>query len=156
MLTIDNQTVSDPSNLAEKFGEFFVSKVNQLSGKHHSNDYKIGHSPLNITITEIKNAAGKLKSKLCQGDDGIPMKIIKDLSLAKPEIFVQIFNSCCTNGIPSAWKVAVVRPLHKKGPKDLVENYRPISNLSLLGKLFEKIILARIDAKTRWLTSTWI
>jgi len=109
-------------------------------------DYKIGHTPLNITAVEIKKLASKLKPKLCQGEDGIPMKIVKDLSLANPELFVNLFNSCCMSGIPTSWKIAIVKPLHKKGPKDSIANYRPFSNLSSISKLFEKIILARIDA----------
>jgi len=146
ILSINDSIVSESAQLAEEFGNFFQSKVEQLSGNHQGNNYKIGHTPLNITINEIKEAASKLKPKLCQGEDGITMKVVRDLSLVNPGLFVDLFNSCCRTGIPSAWKTAIVKPLHKKGPKDLIANYRPISNLSSISKLFEKIILARIDA----------
>jgi len=145
MLTINNELVTDSLELAKAFGDFFLSKVDKLAGKQQTDNYMIGHSPLNITINEINKASKSMKSKLCHGEDEIPMKVIKDLSFFSPALFEKLFNSCCTTGIPASWKVALVRPLHKKGPKDAIENYRPISNLNSIGKLFEKVILTRIE-----------
>jgi hypothetical protein len=42
--------------------------------------------------------------------------------------------------LPDNWKKANVTPLHKKGPKNLVENYRPISLTSIVCKTMEKFI----------------
>jgi len=47
-------------------------------------------------------------------------------------------------GIPDIWKKALVKPLHKSGSKTDEANYRPISNLCSLGKLFEKVILEEL------------
>ena len=41
---------------------------------------------------------------------------------------------------PAAWKIASVVPVHKKGNKQIPNNYRTISLLHICGKLFEKII----------------
>lgn len=49
--------------------------------------------------------------------------------------------------IPEIWKTARVIPLYKKGEKTKLENYRPISNLCLMEKLFEKIILHELDRR---------
>ena len=43
-------------------------------------------------------------------------------------------------------KVACVIPGHKSGPRDLVDNYRPISNLPILSKAFEKLTLIRLTS----------
>ena len=52
-----------------------------------------------------------------------------------------IFNiSMQTGKLPDNWKKANVTPLHKKGPKNLVENYRPISLTSIVCKTMEKFI----------------
>jgi hypothetical protein len=46
--------------------------------------------------------------------------------------------------IPEQWKTSRILPLHKKGKKNLVENYRPISNLCAGSKVFERLVLMRI------------
>ena len=52
-----------------------------------------------------------------------------------------IYRNCFNEGIfPSCWKKANITPIHKKGDKCVVSNYRPISVLSICGKLFEKLI----------------
>jgi hypothetical protein len=47
--------------------------------------------------------------------------------------------------IPEQWKVAKIIPLHKKGNKQDITNYRPISNLCAVSKVFEKLILKRLQ-----------
>ena len=60
-------------------------------------------------------------------------------SLAKP--LTIMFNTSFISGIiPQEWKLASVVPVHKKGGKDNVENYRPISLTSLVMKFFERCI----------------
>lgn len=52
-----------------------------------------------------------------------------------------IFDSCLNEGsFPDKWKMSNVCPTHKKEGKSLKENYRPISLLPILGKMFEKVI----------------
>ena len=64
---------------------------------------------------------------------------ICDSSIIKP--LVIIFNTSLKSGIfPSAWKKANIIPIHKKGDKMDIKNYRPISLLPICGKLFEKVI----------------
>jgi hypothetical protein len=48
------------------------------------------------------------------------------------------------NVIPEQWKTSRILPLHKKGKKNLIDNYRPISNLCAGSKVFERLILMRI------------
>ena len=52
-----------------------------------------------------------------------------------------IFRSCIENGkFPSEWKKASVVPVHKKGNKQTLENYRPVSLLPICGKIFGRLI----------------
>ena len=53
----------------------------------------------------------------------------------------KIYNQ---NKILEQWKTSRILPLHKKGKKNQIENYRPISNLCAGSKVFEKLILMRI------------
>ena len=52
-----------------------------------------------------------------------------------------IFRNILTTAIyPDIWKLANVTPIFKKGDKQLIQNYRPISLLPICGKIFEKIV----------------
>ena len=56
-----------------------------------------------------------------------------------------LFNkSLQTSVYPTSWKSAIIMPLYKKGPKELSSNYRPISLLSSVGKLMERLIYKHI------------
>ena len=47
---------------------------------------------------------------------------------------------------PDALKIGRVTPTHKAGPKDIIDNYRPISNLPVISKVFEKLTLTRLTS----------
>ena len=71
----------------------------------------------------------------------ISIRMIKicDASICKP--LELIFRSCLENGkFPTEWKKANVVPAHKKGDKQNLKNYRPISLLPVAGKIFERIL----------------
>jgi hypothetical protein len=68
-------------------------------------------------------------------------KFLYETSKSISTPLAHIFNiSMHTGKLPDNWKKANVTPLHKKGPKNLVENYRPISLTSIVCKTMEKFI----------------
>ena len=80
------------------------------------------------------------KVKACGPDNvSAQMLIMCDDTVTLP--LQIIFKQILATGIfPAAWKMANVTPIYKKGDKQLVKNYRPISLLSICGKLFEKVV----------------
>jgi hypothetical protein len=90
-------------------------------------------------INELQNSKGP-------GISGIPTKVIKILNDKICPIITNLFNDCIkTCSIPSEWKTAVVTPLYKKsGIKDDANNYRGISVLPPIGKIFERILADQI------------
>ena len=75
------------------------------------------------------------------GLDGISSRLILDCAdLIVPYISI-IFNSSIANGIfPDDWKSAMVSPLFKHGERSDIANYRPISDISKIGKVFDRNI----------------
>jgi hypothetical protein len=87
-----------------------------------------------------------LKSKKSPGVDNINNTLIKHLPFLAIKFLSNIFNACFRLGhFSSSWKTAKIHPIRKPG-KDgtFAINYRPISLLSSLSKIFEKIILLRL------------
>ena len=64
-------------------------------------------------------------------------------SLWRP-LYIMFQNSLKSSIYPSTWKKANVTPVHKKGDKQCVSNYRPVSLLPVFGKIFEKLIFNEI------------
>ena len=66
------------------------------------------------------------------------------LQLAGPYIsqsLTKLFNhSLNTSSFPAAWKQANITPVHKKGDRQTITNYRPISLLSNISKVFERLV----------------
>ena len=79
------------------------------------------------------------------GPNSIPTKIFKLLNNEISCQLVDIFNMSFTSGVfPSALKIAKVVSVHKKDSKLDFSNYRPISLLSDLDKILEKLMYTRI------------
>ncbi|CAH0716463.1 unnamed protein product, partial [Brenthis ino] len=97
--------------------------------------------------SEIKKAVDSLKSDKSPGRDQITNEMIKT-SINTPENLrklTEIYNTILrTESIPSQWKKSTIILLHKKGDRDNIENYRPISLLSNIYKVFSKLILNRL------------
>ena len=86
-----------------------------------------------------------MESDKSMGPDGIHPRVLKGLAgvLAKP--FSIIYQqSWLTGEVPTYWKLTKVTPLYKKGRKDDLGNYRPVSLTSVPGKLMEQLILSTI------------
>ena len=80
-----------------------------------------------------------IKIDIATGEDGIPAKILKDGKITITPYLTQIVNlSYKWNIFPDNMKIAVIKPLHKKEDINLIGNYRPISLLPVLSKIFEK------------------
>lgn len=154
----DQQTTGCP--VADAFNKFFSTIGPQLASTINSrreiNKYNT-LTPLNTSIflrpaseqevvVEIRNMDAKKSS----GPDGIPAKFVKDHHRTFSILIRDVFNEAISTGVfPDCLKVARVTPFHKSGSKTDINNYRPISVLSVLSKLIEKLLVTRLQSFLR-------
>ena len=152
----EDQNVTKPIEIAEKFNDFYASIAEKIlsdrkyEGNIAFNDFLGNPSPNSMAlypcdIEEVKTIIIKLNSGKAHGPNSIPTDILQLLfhDIAKP--LTQIFNLSFKTGVhPDLLKTARVIPVFKKGSRLLVSNYRPISLLSNLNKILEKLMFKRV------------
>ena len=132
-------TAIDKANL---FNNFFCDQFSDSSSYDIPIDFSNdGQYDITFFPHKIEKLLSNTNSNKASGPDGIHGQILKNCatSLAKPIslMFKLAYN---IGSIPREWKLANVVPVHKKGSKENVENYRPISLTCLVMKTFERII----------------
>ena len=94
---------------------------------------------------EIYGILIHLDTSKATGPDGISNRLLKEASVSIAEPLSRLFNYSLSIGrFPDVWKIANVIPVFKKGDPLMCNNYRPISLLCCISKVFEKIIFNHI------------
>ena len=89
--------------------------------------------------------AKTLKNKQTAGPDDIPECLVKQCIGLLKKPLTHLYNLSLSLGIfPEDWKVAKVKPLYKKGDRCDMQNYRPISIISVFSKLLERLMYKRL------------
>lgn len=105
-----------------------------------------------ITMQEINNAIIKLKNNKAPGVDKFTAEIIKQVWKENPQIIYNLLNNCFREEIfPDLWKVTRLKVILKGHNKDrkLLSSYRPISLIPTMSKVFERIIIERLQTSYR-------
>ena len=99
-----------------------------------------------IVPVEVYQAIQNQNLKKAAGPENIPIKFYKIADEWIANFLSEYFNKCLEHGyFPSALKLAKVKPIFKSGKRSSMNNYRPISLLSPLAKVFEKLISIRLS-----------
>ena len=99
---------------------------------------------IKLTTDEVLKYLEMLNVNKATGSDGIPARVLRETVDMIASSLTKLFNESFQHGIkPDNWKVPNVALVCKKGRKDRVENYRPISLLPLVSKVLERCVLAR-------------
>ena len=152
----ENGIISEPVEVANAFNDYFSSIAGKLQAKIHQNGldftkYLLYNNPHSFFIEptdkfEVLNIINDLNvSKAC-GPHSIPTDIFHSIKLIVAEPLTKIINLSFVNGIYiDNLKASKVLPIYKEKGSNLdCCNYRPISLLSNINKIFEKLIHKRL------------
>ena len=139
-----------PAGIADLFNRYFASVFTIDSAVEKTACIRSDTVISDLTLNEstVLAALKALEVGKATGPDEIPAKLLKEtVSVIAPSL-CKIFNKSLQLGslsLPSDWKLANVVPVHKKGAKDHEENYRPISLLPIVSKVFKRCVLNCIN-----------
>jgi hypothetical protein len=98
---------------------------------------------LKLNVSDVLPILGKLKRKSC-GPDGLPFWLFRDCRFVLAPAITTLFNRCLSvNLFPECLKAAYVSPIPKIEKPRSVSDYRPISMLPMLSKVFEKVVCSK-------------
>ncbi|XP_057290769.1 uncharacterized protein LOC130613442 [Hydractinia symbiolongicarpus] len=154
-MNIDNLLVTDPVTIASSFNNYFSSIADNIrmgipfTSKHFSSflKYSVPNSMFLSPTDDIEvlHCISSLDLGKSSGPFSIPAQIFSTVKTELSLPLSKLINLSFTSGIfPSNLKTARVIPIHKKGSKLELTNYRPISLLSNIDKIFEKLIYKRV------------
>ena len=152
----DGSDTVTPQETANEFAKFFqsvfrIDEQGPLPQQCYIDDTTASQDELHNIIHVVEEKVAEFLMKIdyskARGPDDIHPKLLK--FLASDERFVKalsnLFRKCIEEEhIPEIWKLAHVVPIHKKGPLSQKENYRGISLLCIISKIYEKIIREHI------------
>lgn len=157
-LLIKSELITDEQKVCDHFNDFFSNigslLAKQIQDKYHSNITTPNKNQCTgtrlsylrqTTIDEINKIIDNLKSNSSAGIDGISAKILKSAKNMIVGDLSNCINKCLELGVfPDSLKIAKVSPIFKAGDKSDPGNYRPISVLPVISKIFEKVLYIRL------------
>ena len=151
----DGKTITDQKHIAEHFNNFFTSIGKKLqkdippTKKHFLSFLK---NPNNLTffitpatVKEVNDLISDLNTSKSIGPGSLTTKTMKQLNEIIASPLAELINKSFQSGIfPDIFKIAKVIPIFKSESRVLCNNYRPISLLSNISKLIEKLMHKRV------------
>ena len=135
------------TNIIENFKNHESIQRIKLANFHHRQTFNFRY----VSVKEVKKELMNLSSKKVTRKGDIPAKILKDSLSVYTKELTTVFNNCLKDGLfPNELKLADISPVFKKDDDLNKVNYRPVSILSHMSKVFERIFYKQID---RFMTS---
>ena len=143
---------NDAKKQADLFNEYFYDQFSAASAYSTDIDFTNDSNFIDFHFDpdQISNILKDIDTNKSPGTDGITGTVLKKCSSSLSYPLSILFNiSFASSQLPQDWKVANVVPVHKKGDKSNIENYRPISLTSLVMKVIEKIVRDELYSKCK-------
>ena len=154
-IVVGNNVITDSKAIASAFNKYFSDIGRKLAEEIPQVDIDppdfLGPSQANsfmlfpVSAVEIENEITRLNSFKVSGPFSIPVCLLKLLKTCISFPLEFIFNLSFSSGyVPDQFKLADVIPVHKKDSVTCMNNYRPISLLSIFNKILEKLVYKRL------------
>jgi hypothetical protein len=145
----DGSLITDRDRIVKRCEEFYKKLYASRSAAPAMQQAPIAtpvaDDPPPILPSEVRASINRLNRTKAPGEDKITGGILQDGGEAIVTALTRLFNQCLhLRKLPSSWKNAVVILLHKKGDTTDIKNYRPISLLPIMYKVFSHILLRRM------------
>ena len=157
-LHYNNKNINTNLGMANTFNDFFTNVGPSLDkdipnsiNQRNPNIYLSSRIPHSLILSptspqEIINIINTIDESKSSGPSSIPTKLLKLVSNEISPVLSEICNLSFEEGIfPDKNKIAKIIPIHKKGSTNDVNNYRPISLLSIFSKIMEKLMASRLN-----------
>ena len=152
----DDETFTDNKGISQALNKYFTNIGPSIEkkipkAKKSFNSYLGEPNPTNITLNpcdanEIKDIISSFGSGKASGPYSIPTNLLKEFSLHFSAPISIIINKSLEEGIfPQSLKIALVCAIFKKNEKTSCANYRPISLLSNISKIYERVMFNRVE-----------
>ena len=150
-IVVDDKVIEEPEVIVNTFNNFFneigttlAQKLRESTRTPESYIKPENDSTFelqNVTEVEVFGIVSALSSSKATGHDRISPKLLKDSAGVITSSLTQIFNQSLLTGVfPDDFKVAIISPIFKSESKLECNSYRPISVLSVVAKVFGKLI----------------
>ena len=145
-ILVNNKLILNFKEKANYFNEFFSSQFTPIS--NYSSLPNTSNSVSNVRLSSIQLEDQDILKIICplnynkaHGYDDISITLLKIWDSSIMRALSIIFKNCLqTVTFPSNCKKSNVVHIHKKGDKQLVQNYRPVSLLPVCSKIFERFV----------------
>ena len=147
-LSVDDQEISNAKEKAEALNRQYSSV---FTNENITNMPCMDGEPyptideVDIDVDGVEKLLKDINTNKASGPDGIPSRVLKDLSEELAAVITKVFSKSIETGeLPDDWLTANVTAIFKKGKKYDPANYRPVALTSVTSKLMEHILYRHI------------
>ena len=147
-MNVNGKQITDNKLKAEEFNNSFLSysNIDESSAElPPDEDFPQHLDSIVATEAEVYDLLKCVDPSKATGPDGISPRLLKEAGIAIVPSLTKLINlSLSLSKVPRRWKLAHVIPLFKKGEKSDPNNYRPVSLLSCVSKILERVVFKHL------------
>ena len=145
-LHFNDSVASEDKEKADMLNKFFASCWNSAEDPITEETYiscLSSYEDMAVSPDEVLHLITNLDTNKANGADGISALMLKATATSIASSLAKLFSlSLATGKFPKMWKLANIVPIPKANRKSDPSNYRPVSLLSIVSKLLEKIVFS--------------